>query len=131
MTLVLGAGTGNDVAVALSEGAEHVDAVEIDPVILELGSRLHPDHPYVSPRQFRPIAHLPRISAASADREIGLQFLKICLLAQRLCRRRSLGKIVLLTELGLYCRARPNRQMLAGLLGVVDTHGKAVGSGLL
>ncbi len=43
--LVLGAGTGNDVAVALDEGAEHVDAVEIDPVILELG-RHHPDHPY-------------------------------------------------------------------------------------
>jgi len=48
--LVLGAGTGNDVAVALSEGAEQVDAVEIDPVILELGRGLHPDHPYASPR---------------------------------------------------------------------------------
>src|SRR3984885_14344083 len=29
--LIVGAGTGNDVAVALSEGAQHVDAVEIDP----------------------------------------------------------------------------------------------------
>lgn len=48
--LVLGAGTGNDVAVALAEGADRVDAVEIDPVILELGRRLHPDHPYDSPR---------------------------------------------------------------------------------
>lgn len=47
--LVLGAGTGNDVAVALDEGAEHVDAVEIDPVILDLGD-LHPDSPYDSPR---------------------------------------------------------------------------------
>ncbi len=47
--LVLGAGTGNDVAVLLDEGAEQVDAVEIDPVILELGRR-HPDHPYASPR---------------------------------------------------------------------------------
>jgi spermidine synthase len=47
--LVLGAGTGNDVAVALDEGAEHVDAVEIDPVILDLG-RLHPNRPYASPR---------------------------------------------------------------------------------
>ncbi len=47
--LVLGAGTGNDVAVALDEGAERVDAVEIDPVILDLG-RLHPDRPYDSPR---------------------------------------------------------------------------------
>jgi hypothetical protein len=47
--LVLGAGTGNDVAVALGEGAERVDAVEIDPVILALGDR-HPDRPYASPR---------------------------------------------------------------------------------
>jgi hypothetical protein len=47
--LVLGAGTGNDVSVALDEGAGRVDAVEIDPVILDLG-RLHPDRPYDSPR---------------------------------------------------------------------------------
>ncbi|MCB1056152.1 MAG: methyltransferase domain-containing protein [Acidobacteria bacterium] len=48
--LVLGAGTGNDVSVLLDEGAEHVDAVEIDPVILDLGRRYHPDRPYASPR---------------------------------------------------------------------------------
>ncbi|MEW5848579.1 MAG: hypothetical protein AB2A00_07175 [Myxococcota bacterium] len=48
--LVLGAGTGNDVAVALDEGAEQVDAVEIDPVILELGKQHHPDRPYDSPK---------------------------------------------------------------------------------
>jgi hypothetical protein len=47
--LVLGAGTGNDVAVALDEGAERVDAVEIDPVILDLGTR-HPNRPYDSLR---------------------------------------------------------------------------------
>jgi Methyltransferase domain len=47
--LVVGAGTGNDVAVLLAEGAERVDAVEIDPVILALGER-HPDRPYASPR---------------------------------------------------------------------------------
>ncbi len=47
--LVVGAGTGNDVAVLLDEGVEHVDAVEIDPVILDLGEH-HPDHPYASPR---------------------------------------------------------------------------------
>jgi SAM-dependent methyltransferase len=44
--LILGAGTGNDVAAALRAGAEHVDAVEIDPVILELGRQLHPERPY-------------------------------------------------------------------------------------
>jgi hypothetical protein len=48
--LVLGAGTGNDVTVALEEGAEHVDAVEIDPVILSLGKSQHPNRPYDSPR---------------------------------------------------------------------------------
>ena len=34
--LVLGAGTGSDVAIALHNGAEHVDAVEIDPRKAEL-----------------------------------------------------------------------------------------------
>jgi hypothetical protein len=48
--LILGAGAGNDVAAALLNGAEHVDAVEIDPVIAELGRRHHPAHPYQDPR---------------------------------------------------------------------------------
>jgi spermine/spermidine synthase len=48
--LIVGAGNGNDVAVALSEGARHVDAVEIDPEIQALGRRLHPDQPYENPR---------------------------------------------------------------------------------
>lgn len=46
----MGAGTGNDVASALRHGATHVDAVEIDPLILRLGKRFHPEHPYDSPR---------------------------------------------------------------------------------
>jgi predicted membrane-bound spermidine synthase len=48
--LVLGAGSGNDVAAALLSGAEHVDAVEIDPVIAELGRQRHPARPYADPR---------------------------------------------------------------------------------
>jgi spermidine synthase len=48
--LVLGAGSGTDVAAALRRGAKHVDAVEIDPVILQLGRELHPEHPYSDPR---------------------------------------------------------------------------------
>jgi hypothetical protein len=47
--LIIGSGTGNDAAVALSEGAKHVDAVEIDPVLPKIG-RVHPDHPYQNPR---------------------------------------------------------------------------------
>jgi len=48
--LVVGAGTGNDVAAAIRHGARHVDAVEIDPLILRLGRKYHPEHPYDSPR---------------------------------------------------------------------------------
>jgi hypothetical protein len=38
------------VAGALRNGSRSVDAVEIDPAILELGRREHPEHPYDSPR---------------------------------------------------------------------------------
>ena len=48
--LVLGAGSGTDVAAALRHGAKHVDAVEIDPTIIRLGRELHPDKPYSDPR---------------------------------------------------------------------------------
>ena len=48
--LVIGAGTGNDVAVALEEGAKSVDAVEIDPALLQIGRDRHPDRPYSDPR---------------------------------------------------------------------------------
>jgi len=44
--LVLGAGTGSDVMIALANGAEKVDAVEIDPLIKQLGFSLNPDRPY-------------------------------------------------------------------------------------
>jgi len=48
--LILGAGSGTDVAAALKHGAKHVDAVDIDPVILRLGAERHPDRPYSDPR---------------------------------------------------------------------------------
>jgi len=48
--LVIGAGSGNDVARALVAGAKHVDAVEIDPVIVSIGRKHHPDKPYDDPR---------------------------------------------------------------------------------
>jgi hypothetical protein len=48
--LVVGAGTGNDVASALRHGATTVTAVEIDPAIVYLGRRLHPERPYDDPR---------------------------------------------------------------------------------
>lgn len=48
--LVIGAGGGNDVSVALNRGAKHVDAVEIDPRLYDLGKSHHPDRPYSSPK---------------------------------------------------------------------------------
>jgi SAM-dependent methyltransferase len=48
--LIVGAGTGNDAAAALRAGSAHIDAVEIDPAIYELGRTTHPERPYDSPR---------------------------------------------------------------------------------
>jgi SAM-dependent methyltransferase len=44
--LIVGAGTGTDAAIALAHGAGHVDAVEIDPRLQQLGAERHPEHPY-------------------------------------------------------------------------------------
>jgi SAM-dependent methyltransferase len=48
--LVVGAGTGGDVAIALEEQAGSVVAVEIDPRLADLGRDLNPDRPYQDPR---------------------------------------------------------------------------------
>jgi hypothetical protein len=48
--LIVGAGTGSDVALALQNGAKHVDAVEIDPRIQQIGQQINPNHPYDDPR---------------------------------------------------------------------------------
>ena len=50
---IVGAGTGNDVAAALRRGAGHVDAIEIDPAILEMGAHYHPEAPYDDERVTR------------------------------------------------------------------------------
>ena len=48
--MIVGSGTGNDVAAALRHNSSSVDAVEIDPAILEIGRKEHPERPYDSPR---------------------------------------------------------------------------------
>ena len=48
--LIVGAGTGTDVAIALRNGAKHVDAVEIDPALLQFGRDHNPDRAYDDPR---------------------------------------------------------------------------------
>jgi spermidine synthase len=48
--LIVGAGTGTDVSIALSHGVAHVDAVEIDPRLLRFGKEHNPDRAYDDPR---------------------------------------------------------------------------------
>jgi len=48
--LIIGAGSGTDVSYSLHYGVGHVDAVEIDPVILRFGKLLHPARPYQDPK---------------------------------------------------------------------------------
>jgi hypothetical protein len=47
--LVVGSGTGNDVAGGLRNGIKLLTAVEIDPAILSIGKQYHPQKPYDSP----------------------------------------------------------------------------------
>lgn len=46
--LIVGAGSGNDASGALRHGVKEVTAVEIDPAIIALGRRYHPEQPYAS-----------------------------------------------------------------------------------
>jgi hypothetical protein len=48
--LIIGAGSGTDVAYAIANRVALIDAVEIDPKILEIGIARHPDRPYDDPR---------------------------------------------------------------------------------
>lgn len=50
VVLSLGSGLGNDVAAAVANGAEEVDAVEIDPATIEFGKKYNTDRPYQSPK---------------------------------------------------------------------------------
>ena len=51
--LIVGAGSGSDVAIALSKGATHIDAVDIDPRIMQIGVERNPDRAYQNPRVTR------------------------------------------------------------------------------
>lgn len=50
--LIIGAGTGADTAVSLGDNSqvELIDAVEIDPAIIDYGKKLNPDKPYSNPK---------------------------------------------------------------------------------
>ena len=119
--LVVGAGSGNDVAVLLDQGAEHVDAVEIDPVIIELGRQSHPSRPYASPRVrvintdarswlndtretydlivFGTLDSMTRLSALSTVRLDAFMYTRDCLRAAR-ARLSATGGLVLYFMVG-------------------------------
>ncbi len=46
--LIVGSGMGNDVSMAVNHAQGSIDAVDIDPAIIQLGKILHPDMPYQS-----------------------------------------------------------------------------------
>lgn len=46
--LIVGSGTGNDTAYAIEKGVSQIDAVEIDPAIIHIGEKYHPQKPYQS-----------------------------------------------------------------------------------
>lgn len=69
--LVIGAGSGSDVALALDRGARTVDAVEIDPGIVQVGIEHHPDQPYADERVTR-IINDGRAHLANTDRTYDL-----------------------------------------------------------
>ena len=62
--LIIGAGSGNDVQAALANGVRHVDAVEIDPVIYEIGRNDHPEPALRRSPRDRPPRRRPRASSA-------------------------------------------------------------------
>ncbi len=51
--MVIGAGSGNDLSHALRHDVKRIDAVEIDPVIQDIGIHYHPNQPYSDPRVVR------------------------------------------------------------------------------
>lgn len=48
--LILGGGTGNDAACAIRCNAKNIDVVDIEPMLLDIGRKKHPEHPYSNPR---------------------------------------------------------------------------------
>lgn len=66
--LILGAGTGNDVAGALRNPVGRVDAVELDPRIAALGRSFHPERPYDDPRVHLHITDSRQFLRQSTDR---------------------------------------------------------------
>jgi spermidine synthase len=48
--LIIGAGSGQDASIALQNNVKNIDAVDIEPRLVELGKQFHPLKPYSDPR---------------------------------------------------------------------------------
>jgi spermidine synthase len=48
--LIIGAGGGRDTSYHLSHGVASIDAVDIDPILIQFGKTLHPEKPYLDER---------------------------------------------------------------------------------
>lgn len=44
--LIIGAGSGQDVSTAIASGVKDITALDIDPKILQIGKKFHPERPY-------------------------------------------------------------------------------------
>lgn len=62
--LILGAGTGNDVAGMLRNSSANITAVDIDPVLMKFGRQLNPEQPYADSR-VRPVVNDARATLQS------------------------------------------------------------------
>ncbi|MDO8689036.1 MAG: hypothetical protein Q7R39_03340 [Dehalococcoidia bacterium] len=69
--MIVGSGSGNDAAAALRNGAGEVDAVEIDPAILQFGRQYHPESPYQSTKVI-PIVDDARAFIRHTDKQYDL-----------------------------------------------------------
>ncbi|MEX2547930.1 MAG: spermidine synthase [Chloroflexota bacterium] len=69
--LIVGAGSGSDAAIALDHGAGHIDAVEIDPRLQQIGIERHPNRPYSDPR-VTPIVNDGRAFLRATDKKYDL-----------------------------------------------------------
>jgi len=69
--LIVGAGSGSDAAIALDHRAGHIDAVEIDPKLQQIGMERHPNQPYSDPR-VTPIVNDGRAFLRSTDKKYDL-----------------------------------------------------------
>jgi hypothetical protein len=72
--VIVGAGTGNDVAAALRRGFARVVSIDIDPAILQIGIERHPERPYSDAR----VVRVNDDARAYFGREISERFDVVC-----------------------------------------------------